>query len=434
LNLSKEHKIAGRETVKSTSIHGGFMSIRKVVKKVEGRNAAPLRNMGNKPMSVLMIAPSYGMKDRGGVAVAVENLVCGLRGAGMRSHVLVPIGDGWLPRCERGTSGECIFYLPMRARSESEGRLKSLLGYWLRLPFAWLVMSFLLVAGRCRIVHFHYCAEEYDDLRRIVRRFQSRIVTTFHGSDIAIAADEEPMRAAIRRMVADSMMVTTCSNDLLRQLLRKIPESTAKSTAILNAVHMSFMKAARECSLPPQSDIDVLYVGALRHVKGPDVLLEAFVEIVKLRPEARLCIVGVGDMEGDLRRKVASEGLEANVVLAGSVAHVDLVEYYARTKLVVVPSRSEGLGNVAIEAAIMGKPVIATDVGGLREVVAENESGLVVPANDPSELARAILSLLQDAKLSTKLGKQAKTRAIKLFDPGAMAERFVQLYGEVCVA
>jgi glycosyltransferase involved in cell wall biosynthesis len=375
-----------------------------------------------------MITPWYGMKDQGGVAVAVENLVCGLRAAGVQSHVLVPIADGWLPKYERGINGEWIFYIPLRARTASAGHFKSSLGYWLRLPSAWVLLGFLLVTRRRRVVHFHYWAEAYDDLRRIARRFQPRIVTTFHGSDIAIAADEESIRDAIRRQVTDSVAVTTCSSNLLQQLIRKIPEAAAKSTAILNAVHVRFMKAAGECSPPSKSDIDLLYVGALRPIKGPDVLLDAFAEIVKLKPEARLCIVGTGDMETELRRTVQRHGLEGNVALLGSIPYLDLIEYYARAKVVVMPSRSEGLPNVALEAAIMGKPIVATDVGGLREAVANNESGLVVPADDRFELASAILSLLQDTKLSTKLGEQAKTRAFKLFDPNSMAARFLQLY------
>jgi glycosyltransferase involved in cell wall biosynthesis len=390
--------------------------------------------MGNEPMSVLMITPWYGIEERGGVAVVIENLVCGLRDFGVRILVLVLVGDGWLPRYERGQSGEHIFRLPIRARSESAGRLKSLLGYWLRLPGAWLLVSLMLIVGRCRIVHFHYCSEEYDDLRRIVRRFRRRIVATFHGSDIAFGADEETIGAAIRGLVGDSARVTTCSNYLLAQLLRKVPDSNAKATAILNTVHPTFAKAAREFISPQVADIDVLYVGALRPVKGPDVLLEAFVEVVKLKPDARLCFIGTGDMKGELRRTVEREGLETNVELLGSIPHSDLVQYYARAKVVVVPSRSEGLSQVAIEAAIMGKPVVATDVGGLPEVVVENESGLVVPANDPAALSCAILSLLQDHEHSMKLGRQAKTRALKLFNQRSMAGAFVQLYRDASVA
>ena len=382
-------------------------------------------------MSVLMITPWYGMRERGGVAVIVENLVCGLRDIGVRTYVLVLIGDGWLPKHERGSSGEHIFYLPIRARSQSAGHLKFRLGYWLRLPAAWLLMSYLLIMGRCRIVHFHYCAEEYEHLRRVARGLRRRIVTTFHGSDIAIGADEEVMRTAIRGLVSDSVQVTTCSHYLLSQLLRKIPESNAKGRAILNTAHPTFTKAARDFVVPPESDIDVLYVGALRPVKGPDVLLKAFVEVVKAKPNARLCIIGTGEMEDELRKTIAGERLETNVELLGSRPHRDLVEYYARSRVVAVPSRSEGLSLVAIEAAIMGKPVIASDVGGLPEVVSENESGLIVPSNDPAALSGAILMLLRDLELSAKLGRQAKSRASKLFNQQSMAATFVQLYREV---
>ena len=381
-------------------------------------------------LPVLIVTPWYGRRERGGVALAVENLVYALRGRGVGCFVLVTGGNGWFPRLARGEMEEPIVYLPLRHRHGRSKGAKSFFGYWLRFLMAWVVLSFVFIRYRCPVVHFHYCAEEYDELLRIVRAFDRLIVTTFHGSDIFIAADTAPTKHVIRKLITSSTIVTTVSQGLLQELRRKFPDVEARSTTVHNSVHMKFMAEPSDSGASAVGDLDLLFVGALLPIKGPDLLLDAFAGVIEQRPDVSLCIVGTGLLEADLRRRIEKENLEANVRLVGAVPYGDLMAYYTRAKVIVLPSRSEGFSLVAAEAAIMGRPVIATSVGGLPEVVVHEGSGIIIPPNNAVELSKAILMLLENPALSRRLGASARARALQVFDPGLMAAKYEGLYQE----
>jgi glycosyltransferase involved in cell wall biosynthesis len=381
-------------------------------------------------LSILIITPWYGSEERNGVAVAVENLVHGLISLGLRPFVFRIVGDGWLPRCKRGGQGELVIYLPIRPRSEAT-TLKPFFGYWLRFALVWIVLAPFILASRCSLMNFHYYSEQYEDLRKIARAFRKRVVTTFHGSDIMVAANENAMREGTRRLIHDSSRVTTVSKALLNELRCKYPECAAKSEVIPNAIDAGFLKAALAVDSSIPTDIDLLFVGGLLPVKGLDLLLDAFEKVLKQRPYARLCLVGAGSMERELTERIQSQHWEENVRLLGLLPHLRLVERYNRTKVVVMPSRSEGLPLVAMEAALVGKPVVAFGVGGISEIVVDGKTGIVVAPHDVSELADAMIKLLEQPNLAVEMGAQARARALSLFDPSVMAARYGQLYEEV---
>jgi len=236
------------------------------------------------------------------------------------------------------------------------------------------------------------------------------------------------MRQVTGKLIDYSTTITTVSRGLLDELRRKFPGSKAKSLSVFNSVHVRFLAEAREVFTPTTGDLDVLFVGALSPVKGPDLLVEAIADVVERLPNVRLCLVGTGKMEGALRESIQRGNLKENVEMAGAISHSDVIDYYRRAKVIVVPSRSEGFSLVAAEAALMGRPVVATRVGGLPEVVVHDGGGLIVPPNDANELSKAILLLLENPKLSQKFGNYGRTRALRLFDPQQLGGRFEELY------
>src|SRR5438270_8098251 len=159
---------------------------------------------------------------------------------------------------------------------------------------------------------------------------------------------------------------------------------------------------------PPPAPTRLAAVGRLIPIKGFDLLLRAFAAAREQVPELTLELAGAGALEGELRA-AAPEG----VTLLGRVSPVQ--EVYDRNAIVVVPSRGEGFGMVALEAAERGRAVIASDVGGLPEIVADGETGTVVPAGDVEALARAIVVLAHDGELVRQYGHAARRRALDDF-------------------
>ena len=166
---------------------------------------------------------------------------------------------------------------------------------------------------------------------------------------------------------------------------------------------------------PPPDAPRLAAVGRLIPIKGFDVLLRAFELARAEMPALTLEVAGAGPLEAELRH-AASEG----VTFLGRVSPVS--EVYERNAVVVVPSRGEGFGMVALEAAERGRAAIVSDVGGLPEIVADAETGIVVPREDAQALARAIVQLVGDPELVRAYGAAARQRALDQFSAEAAAD------------
>jgi glycosyltransferase involved in cell wall biosynthesis len=161
-----------------------------------------------------------------------------------------------------------------------------------------------------------------------------------------------------------------------------------------------------------------------RRKKGYEVLVEALPEVVRPLPEARFLWVG-GDVDGLAQESVdraRALGVVEHLHLAGRCD--DVPRLLAAMDLFVLPSFHEGLGIVLVEAMASELPVVASDVGGIPEVVAEGETGLLVPSGDPAALARAICEVLGDPERARALGRAGRERAETVFGVDAMVAAY----------
>jgi glycosyltransferase involved in cell wall biosynthesis len=180
---------------------------------------------------------------------------------------------------------------------------------------------------------------------------------------------------------------------------------------------------------PPPCDLDVprlLCVGRLVPIKGHEVLLRAFAQARDALPDLELQLAGSGELEGDLRRRVEELGLGGAVDFLGLVSPIEpLIE---AAPIVVVPSLGEGFGMVALEAMERGRAVIASDVGGLPEIVVDGETGLIVPRADEDRLARAITELASDLPRAAAMGQAGRRRTLSAFPQTRCTEQTAALY------
>ena len=167
-------------------------------------------------------------------------------------------------------------------------------------------------------------------------------------------------------------------------------------------------------------------VGRLIPIKGHDVLLRAFAEARADVPGLTLEIAGDGSLEGELRATVARLGLGEAVSFLGRVPSAAPV--LERAEVAVVPSFGEGFGMVALEAMERGRPVVASAVGGLPEIVEHGATGLVVPPGDVTALAAAIRELAGDPGRAAAFGAAGRTRALAAFSQERCTERTAALY------
>ncbi len=182
-----------------------------------------------------------------------------------------------------------------------------------------------------------------------------------------------------------------------------------------------------------QRDPDlIVLVGRIHPRKGHHVLIRALPRVRAARPDARVVFVGGAvyspepEYEEDLRRLVAELSLDAMVEFAG---HSDRpTEMMRRAGVVVVPSYSEGLPNVVLEAMSVGTPVVATSVGGTPEAIEDRMTGLLVPPDDPGALADAIIETLTDPAATAQRVEAARSVVRDAFSPPALVDAWTSLY------
>jgi len=170
----------------------------------------------------------------------------------------------------------------------------------------------------------------------------------------------------------------------------------------------------------------LLCVGRLIPIKGHLVLLRALAQARTRVPAVTLDIAGRGSLEPALKSYARELGLADAVRFLGFVSPVQ--KAIEDAAIVVVPSLGEGFGMVALEAMERARPVIASAVGGLPEIVADGETGLVVPSADADALAEAIVALAGDLPRASEMGSLGRERALSEFTPEKCAARIDQLY------
>jgi glycosyltransferase involved in cell wall biosynthesis len=177
---------------------------------------------------------------------------------------------------------------------------------------------------------------------------------------------------------------------------------------------------------PPPSEPRLVVVGRLIPIKGHAVLLEAFARAREKVAGLSLSVAGEGPLDQELRATARRLELGDAVSFLGRVSPV--APALEEAAIVVVPSLGEGFGMVALEAMERGRAVIASDVGGLPEIVEEGTTGLLVPPADPVALAQAIAELAADPARAAELGSAGRRRALAAFSQDRCTDRIEELY------
>ncbi len=212
------------------------------------------------------------------------------------------------------------------------------------------------------------------------------------GSDIRRRNDPFTIHL-VRQTMCEADGVITVSEEL-RQRVIAMGVPADKVTTILNGCDTSVFfpgdrdAARRELSFNPEAEL-IVYAGNLYASKGLGELIEAFIGLAESRPRARLVVIGQGPYAETLTRRAAGRGLQERVIMAGRRDAAGVAVWMRAADLFCLPSYSEGCPNVVIEALACGRPVVATNVGGIPELV-DNSCGILVPPHDAGRLRQAL--------------------------------------------
>lgn len=248
---------------------------------------------------------------------------------------------------------------------------------------------------------------------------QVPVLTTLH---LGLGTLPLEQRGPNAQLIERSTWVTGVSTAVVDEALDLVPSIAGRTSVIVNGLPPS-----PEPAPPDPGRRRIVAVGRFSVQKGFDVLLRAMPAVLAQVPDAELLLVGDGPERAALERIAHDAGVAGRVSMPGTVRHDDVAGVLAGANVVAMPSRYEGMPLVALEAAAAGRAVVSTPVHGLADVVADGETGLLVPPDHPDRLAAALVALLTDPARAAAMGSTARSRVVERFT----LERTVDAYDEL---
>ena len=179
-------------------------------------------------------------------------------------------------------------------------------------------------------------------------------------------------------------------------------------------------------------------IGRIRPEKGTDIFVDAMIRFLPQHPDVTALIIGTVSpsqrgFRSELRRRIAAADLTQRVLFTGEVSWTQLPDVMRSLSLLVAPPRYEGYGLTPLEAMASGVPVVATDRGHFSAFIGNDEAGTLVDAPDPSQIANAVNSLIENSIEMNLKGSQARNRALDLFDLSSEADGIHKVYEKLWV-
>ncbi|MGH9135813.1 MAG: glycosyltransferase [Acidimicrobiales bacterium] len=384
-----------------------------------------------------LVQPGAG--DSGGMNVYIRELSSSLAQAGVGCVVFTRRWRPGLPDVVEVEPGLRVVHVPAGPDDLPKDKLPAAVE-----EFTDGVLDHILRLGDVDAIHANYWLSGVAG-HVLKHELDLPLVSTFHtlARVKAETGDPEPQRRveAEAKVIGCSDTITASGVAEADQLVKLYGADPERIELVPPGVLHAFFSPGDQAGaraalrLDPQVPV-LLFVGRIQPLKGLDVAVRALAHVVGERPDALLVVVGGpsgtgGEQElGRVRALVEQLGLRGNVRFVDPQPHHLLSTYYRAADVVVVPSRSESFGLVALEAAACGTPVVAAAVGGLTTLVDDGRTGYLIETRDPSDYAVAIKAVLDDPGLEARLSAAAAERAER-YTWSTTAARLRRLYADL---
>lgn len=381
----------------------------------------------------ILLAPASYAPSVGGVETTVAQLATNLQASGHHVRVIT-LRCTWRSPPEEVIDGISVCRLPMffphalvhRNPATCIRTTIKAVALPILLPWGVLSLTKTLRQWRPDVVNLHYVGGQapYWLLARRLRNFP--LVVSVHGTDI----ERDPLTSKMARRVTTATLhaaklVLSNSQYLAKQARKIVPEIEAKIRIVGNGIDPHEVAETAQFS---HTHPYVLGLGRFVWKKGFDILLKSFARVAHDHPEWDLLLAGDGVELRPCQELAKSLGLADRVRFLGSVARKEALALICGCDLFVLPSRSEPFGIVLLEAMAAKKPVVATDVGGVSDLILSGDTGLLVPGDSPEALASGIDRLIRDPGLRKDMGTRGYALMTAKFTIDTVVARHIEAY------
>lgn len=327
--------------------------------------------------------------------------------------------------------------LSTRASDTDIPFVRSYIRLWPK-PFAtlsYMVKSFVesfKLKQHIKIVHAHTASYPVIATAFLFSLLTHRpYIVTCLGSDIRIASRRFLQKTSQMLFLHKAKKILVVSNEISEILGLQYGLPKRQIITVGTGYDDRVLQELRDTKVPIEAkkSFHIINVANLRAEKDQLTLLQSFASLRKNIKEVRLSLVGDGPLRRQLERFVAQHGMH-DVEFLGKLSHEEALKHIATADAFILTSVEEGMPTVIIEALALGKPVIATAIGGIPEVIQDGVNGILVPPRSPKRIAKALERLIGDSRLRRRLGKAA-AKSVKNYTWGRVADEFETVYSTV---
>lgn len=398
-------------------------------------------------MNICMLTTSYPKYPGETTAPFIEEIAAGLVRRGHTVHVVAPYHpDVRREPVERGVHLHFFRYSPLPAlniwgyaesmQADVTLRGRALAAAPLAVGASVAALLRLTTTQHFDVIQAHWALPNGTPAALAAALAHLPLVISIHGSDVYLAEQAPPLSLAACATLRAASAITACSGDLRDRAVRLGAHPFATSVVPYGVDTEAFQPnpddaaAVRaELGLAPDTPF-VLTMGRLVYKKGLTYLLDGWPAILAQNPNAVLVIAGYGDLREQLEQQAQKLGIAASVRFPGQIERPRAARYVAAADVYVVPSirdqrgNVDGLPNTLLEGMGAARPIVASRVAGIPEVIDNGVHGLLVPERDAPALATAVNQLLRDRALAAQLGASARQRILRDLTWDACAERY----------
>lgn len=300
----------------------------------------------------------------------------------------------------------------------------------IQLPLFMLSMLYntIRASRSCDLIHCQWALAGFVGV--LVKKIRAKpLVVTLRGADVETARKNKAFNMLVRFVLKNADSITSNNRYLIEQATHIQPN--LKTSIIYNGVDTQLFrqrdknKVRKKLGLPQNKKI-ILYVGWLIERKGVNYLIEALPSVMNRHKDCMMLILGEGNRKENLQELTKQLGLDKKVLFLGPKLQEEVAFYMSAADMLVLPSLSEGLPNVVLEAMASAVPVIATEVCGTPEVITHNKTGLLVKPKSKEDLAKQMNFLLGSNKTAS-IVKEAKN-TVDRFTWDQSAEHYLSIY------